>query len=71
MTTMQLDGYVAAIERDDAAGLFHGEVIGTRDVLTFQGRTLDELRTAFADTLTDYRDWCVARGKEIAPASRA
>jgi hypothetical protein len=32
--------------------LFHGEVINTRDVLTFQGRTLDELKTAFADTIT-------------------
>jgi predicted HicB family RNase H-like nuclease len=60
---MQLDGYVAVIEVDEAAGRFHGQVIGTRDVLTFQGRTLDELRCAFADTLADYREWCAARGK--------
>jgi predicted HicB family RNase H-like nuclease len=42
MTTMTHDGYVALIELDEEAGLFHGEVIDTRDVLTFQGRTLDE-----------------------------
>lgn len=64
MTTMQHEGYVATIELDEDAGLFHGEVINTRDVLTFQGRTLDELRTAFADTIADYVDWCRARGKE-------
>jgi predicted HicB family RNase H-like nuclease len=39
-------------------------VINTRDVLTFQGRTIDELRTAFADTIADYIEWCRERGKD-------
>ena len=64
MTTMTHDGYIARIELDEEAGLFHGEVVNTRDVLTFQGRTLDELRTAFADTIADYVDWCQERGKQ-------
>jgi predicted HicB family RNase H-like nuclease len=64
MTTMTRDGYVARIDLDEEAGLFHGEVVNTRDVLTFQGRTLDELRAAFADTIADYVDWCRERGKE-------
>jgi len=63
MTTMTFDGYVANVELDEEAGLFHGEVANTRDVLTFQGRSLDELRAAFADTIADYLDWCRARGK--------
>jgi predicted HicB family RNase H-like nuclease len=64
MTTMTHDGYMATIELDEEAGLFHGEVINTRDVLTFQGGTLDELKVAFADTIADYIDWCRERGKE-------
>jgi predicted HicB family RNase H-like nuclease len=64
MTVMTHDGYVASVELDEEAGLFHGEVINTRDVLTFQGRTPDELRAAFADTIADYVAWCQARGKE-------
>ena len=64
MTTMTSDGYVARIELDQEVGLFHGEVINTRDVLTFQGRTLDELKVAFADTIADYVEWCRERGKE-------
>lgn len=64
MTTMHHDGYVATIDLDEEAGLFHGEVVNTRDVLTFQGRTLDELRAAFADTIADYIEWCRERGKE-------
>jgi predicted HicB family RNase H-like nuclease len=61
---MTHDGYVATIELDEDVGVFHGEVINTRDVLTFQGRTLDELRAAFADTVADYIEWCRERGKE-------
>jgi predicted HicB family RNase H-like nuclease len=64
MTTMTSDGYVARVELDEEVGLFHGEVINTRDVLTFQGRTLDELKVAFADTIADYVEWCRERGKE-------
>jgi predicted HicB family RNase H-like nuclease len=59
---MSHDGYVALVELDEEAGLFHGEVINTRDVLTFQGRALDELKTAFADTIDDYVEWCRERG---------
>ncbi|OIQ97141.1 HicB family protein [mine drainage metagenome] len=64
MTTMTHNGYVATVDLDEEAGLFHGEVINTRDVLTFQGQTLAELRTAFAGTIADYLEWCRERGKE-------
>ena len=46
MTTMTHDGCVARVDLDEEAGWFHGEVVDTGDVLTFQGQTLDELKTA-------------------------
>ncbi len=46
MTPMTHERYIATVELDEEAALFHGEVANTRDVLTFQGRTLDELRPA-------------------------
>ena len=64
MSIMRHKDYLATIELDTDAGLFHGEVINTRAVLTFQGRSIDELTTAFADTIADYEDWCRERGKE-------
>ena len=64
MSTMTRGGYEATIEFDEEAGLFHGEVINTRDVPTFQGQTLDELKVVFADAIADYIDWCRERGKE-------
>ncbi len=63
MTAMHYEGYVATIELDEVAGMFHGEVINTCDVLTFHGKSFDELRTAFANTIADYLVWCRERSK--------
>ncbi len=40
---MQYKGYLAEVEFDDDAIVFHGEAINTRDVITFQGNTVDEV----------------------------
>lgn len=64
MTTMRVDAYEAVVEYDDAAALFHGEVINLTDVITFQGRSVEELRQAFADSVADYLDFCRTRGEE-------
>ncbi|MEI7826022.1 MAG: type II toxin-antitoxin system HicB family antitoxin [Chlorobiaceae bacterium] len=57
-------GYTGHIEFDDKAGLFHGEVIDTKDVVTFQGRSVDEIVTAFRDSVDDYLDFCEERGEK-------
>lgn len=41
---MQYKGYTGRVEFDDEADIFHGEVIGLRDVITFQGRTVEEVK---------------------------
>jgi predicted HicB family RNase H-like nuclease len=56
-------GYTGHVIFDDEAGLFHGEVENTRDVITFQGRSVDELETAFRESIDDYLEWCAERGK--------
>ena len=32
---IEYKGYIGRVEFDDEAGIFHGEVINTRDVITF------------------------------------
>jgi len=49
---MQYKGYTGKVEFDDEAEIFHGEVIGLRDVITFQGRTVDEVKGAFRESWT-------------------
>lgn len=57
-------GYIGHVEFDDEADIFHGEVINTRDVITFQGRTVAELKKAFHDSINDYLDFCKERNEE-------
>jgi predicted HicB family RNase H-like nuclease len=61
---MEYKGYVGKVEYDDEAGLFHGEVINTRDVITFQGQSVEEIRKAFRDSVEDYLAFCAERGEE-------
>ncbi len=59
---MEYKGYKAVIEYDDDAKLFHGEVFGVRDVITFQGICVDELEQALKDSVEDYLEFCEERG---------
>jgi predicted HicB family RNase H-like nuclease len=52
------------VELDEKAGLFHGEIINLSDVVTFQGRSIDELRQAFKESVDDYLAACAEFGKE-------
>ncbi len=58
---MEYKGYLAHIAFDAQANLFHGEVINIRDVVTFQGHSVDELRQAFIDSIEDYLSFCAER----------
>ena len=61
---MEYKGYVGHVEFDDEAGIFHGEVLDTRDVITFQGKTVAELKRAFHESIDDYLAFCKERGEE-------
>ncbi|HUG18272.1 MAG TPA: type II toxin-antitoxin system HicB family antitoxin [Planctomycetaceae bacterium] len=61
---MKYNGYTAKYEIDEEAGLFHGQVLGIRDVVTFQGESVTELIQAFHDSVDDYLAFCAERGEE-------
>ncbi|MBW4445551.1 MAG: type II toxin-antitoxin system HicB family antitoxin [Spirirestis rafaelensis WJT71-NPBG6] len=61
---MNYKGYEAVVEFDEDAEIFHGEVINLRDVITFQGETVRELKQAFRDSVDVYLDFCKERGEE-------
>jgi predicted HicB family RNase H-like nuclease len=61
---LKYKGYTGYVVFDDEARIFHGEVVGLRAVITFQGITVEEIEEAFKDSIDDYLDWCKKRGKE-------
>ena len=61
---MQYKGYTGKVEFDSEADIFHGEVIGLRDVITFPAKTVDEVKEAFRESVDDYLTFCAERGEE-------
>ncbi len=61
---MQYKGYLARIVFDEESNIFHGEVINIRDIVTFQGKSVDELKKAFEVSIEDYLDFCAERKEE-------
>lgn len=61
---MKYKGYTARVEFDSGASVFHGEVEGVRDVITFEGTSVEELKKSFQDSVDDYLAMCEGRNEE-------
>ena len=61
---MVYKGYLGNVEYDDSARIFHGEIINIKDVITFQGKSVDELENAFHESIDDYINWCREEGEK-------
>lgn len=61
---MKHKGYIGMFNVDTEAGILYGEVINTRDVITFQGETVAEVKESFIASVEDYLDFCKERGEE-------
>lgn len=60
---MEYKGYVGCVTFDDDANIFHGEIVDTHDIITFQGKSVEEIRQAFHDSIDEYLEWCKERNK--------
>jgi len=61
---MKYKTYIGRVEYDDEAKIFHGEVVGLKDIITFQGTSVEELEQSFKDSIDDYLVFCKARGEK-------
>ncbi|MDJ0635017.1 MAG: type II toxin-antitoxin system HicB family antitoxin [Xenococcaceae cyanobacterium MO_188.B29] len=60
---MNYKGYEATVEFDDEDRLFVGRVINTRDVIVFDGLSVDELEQSFHTVIDEYLEDCKSLGK--------
>lgn len=54
MNMMKYRGYVARIEYDEEDRIFAGRLAGIDDIVVFHGSTVDELETAFHESVDHY-----------------
>lgn len=59
---IEYKGYVGVFGYDPAIEVFVGRVIDTRDMIYFEGRSLDELREGMVDAVDTYLALCKKTG---------
>ena len=64
MNLMTVNGYQAVIEYDADIDTFRGEILGLTGGADFYGRTPDELRTEFRNSLEVFLEVCREKGIE-------
>ena len=61
---LKYKGYIGHLVFDDDAEIFHGEVINTKDVITFQGKSVEEIKKEFEESIDDYLEFCESRNEK-------
>lgn len=61
---LRYKGYYASVEFDEDGGVLHGEVMNTRDVITFQADTAANVVSEFHASVDDYLEFCAQRGEK-------
>lgn len=60
-------GYIGETSYDAELEIFHGNVLLARGVVTFEGRSVGELKQAFQDSVDDYLEFCCQEGLSPEP----
>jgi predicted HicB family RNase H-like nuclease len=61
---IEYKGYTGVFEFDPSIDAFHGRVMGLQDVVTFEGRSVEELRREMEESVEDYLALCAEVGKD-------
>jgi predicted HicB family RNase H-like nuclease len=61
---LEYKGYKGQIDFDEDSNLIHGRIVNIYDVVNFQGKTAEDLKLAFEDSIDDYLDMCEEMGED-------
>ena len=62
--TLKYKDFLGSVEYSADDECFFGKIIGTTDLITFEGDSVEALKTAFAEAVEDYLILCKEAGKE-------
>jgi predicted HicB family RNase H-like nuclease len=60
---IQYKNYYASVHFSAADDVFYGRIVGINDLVSFEGSSVKELKTAFEEAVEDYLDTCNQIGK--------
>ncbi len=61
---MKYKDYEAVIGFDEEDQILHGRVLNVRDVISFHGESIEEVRLAFEEAINDYLTDCAEQGRD-------
>jgi len=68
MNTIQYKNFIGTIEYDEDIEMFHGRIANIRDVVSFYGKSVDELKTEMKNSVDAYITFCEEKGIEPSKA---
>ena len=55
---IEYKGYIGIFEFDEERSLFYGKVSDIEDLITFQGKSIAQVKEAFEDAVNEHMAWC-------------
>lgn len=55
--------YIGSVHYSDTDKVFFGQIFGINDLVSFEGKSVDELRRSFIESVEDYIQTCKEIGK--------
>ena len=61
---LEYKGFSGTIEFSSQDDCFFGKIVGINDLVTFEGRSVEEIKASFFEAVDDYLEMCKELGKE-------
>lgn len=61
---MEYKGYFGTVEYSETDNILFGKVIGIESLISYEGKSVDELRSDFESAVDDYLELCAEKGIE-------
>ncbi len=61
---IEYKNYLGSVEYSDDDEVFFGKILGIRDLVTYEGESVKELKQSFYESVDDYLQTCEELGKQ-------
>lgn len=62
MNTLEDKGFIGSVNFSEEDDVFFGKIEGINALVTFEGQSVQELKRAFHDAVSDYLELCKTKG---------
>ncbi len=64
MNTLKYNNFIGTFGYNEDEDILHGKIEGINDLVTFEGKSIDEIKDSFTEAVDDYIELCKEVGKD-------